>query len=345
MERLRDELEIAKIAFHLKVLYGSFVLNFFVSVFMIIVLYNSQDCNVTLEKGTLADRNTVQDLHVTKGIYSDNTQDNLKWVQRFRRSYYFQNHNCETFLRVCRNSQGELYLLKGEKGEKGNTGYDGTRGNPGQVGPRGAPGNPGPTGPRGPKGEEGLPGLRGLPGERGSQGREGRPGLPGLRGAKGDQGKQGLLGFPGENGSKGPRGEKGDKGDEGPRGLEGPIGRYGPPGPYGPKGNKGDRGPTGSSGYPGDKGDVGEKGERGYPGYPGPIGRQGPKGEKGECQVLTFNVENLKMEKDATNRPVRTPQRDTYEEMSNARGLSAGTKPFVINIYMLYLLLFFCAVC
>ncbi|XP_022309241.2 uncharacterized protein LOC111114985 isoform X2 [Crassostrea virginica] len=336
--------ENSRIALHIKILYGSLTVNFAVSVFMIIILYKGQECDQVSDPMEWSDQERFRNLHVTTTSADD---DNLKWIHRFRRrSDYLQSESCETFIRVCRSTLGESFLIKGTKGERGYNGFSGSQGNPGQEGPKGEPGFPGIPGPMGPKGEEGLPGLRGLPGERGPQGGEGRPGLPGLKGAKGDKGQQGLLGFPGSQGEPGPRGDRGLPGDIGQLGPMGPNGPSGPPGLMGPKGYKGDKGPFGTNGYPGDKGERGEKGERGFPGYPGPIGPQGPKGVKGECQVSTFKLENLKMEKDATNRPARTPQRDTYGMPNRDGGNHNGMKPLISTISaMYYLLIFFYAFC
>ncbi|XP_048736258.2 collagen alpha-1(I) chain-like [Ostrea edulis] len=330
MEKNIHESEIAKIAFHFKILYGSLILNFSVTVFMIITLYSSQDCHHAPGKWT--NRERFQSLHATKTTNSENTGETLKWM-RFRRSFSFQYGNCETFLYDCRNVMGDDFVIKGEKGEQGYIGVSGITGNPGPIGPKGNPGIPGPIGPMGPKGEEGLPGLRGLPGERGHQGGTGRPGLSGLKGAKGERGQRGLLGFPGYIGKRGEKGDKGIPGDRGPMGPEGLFGPPGPSGPIGPKGDKGDKGPFGKDGYAGDNGDVGEKGERGFPGHPGPIGLRGPKGEKGDCLVSTFKMENLKLEKDATNRPVRTPQRNQAGR-SAAERAGNGTRPLVSTIYI-----------
>lgn len=348
MEKSREILEVSRIAFHVKVLYGCLIVHFAVSVFMAVTLFRSQNCDQPPSVVNSTDQKRFHASHRTKNTYSVNTEETLHWVHRFRRSYYLlQDENCETFLRVCRGSLGDSFLIKGNKGDRGYNGFSGAPGNPGQTGPKGDMGIPGLEGPMGPKGEEGLPGLRGLPGERGPQGGEGRPGLPGLTGAKGDKGKQGILGFPGKMGEPGPRGDKGSTGE---RGLSGPMGfdgPSGPPGPTGPKGYKGDKGPIGTNGYPGDKGEVGEKGERGYPGYPGPMGVPGPKGEKGECQVSTFKMENLKMGKDATNRPARTPQRNTYAGIPNQDGgVRNGTKSLINTIsMMLYSFIFFYAFC
>lgn len=84
MEKNVHESEIAKTAFHFKILYGSLILNFSVTVFMIITLYSSQDCHHAPRKWT--NRERFQSLHATKTTNSENTGETLKWM-RFRRSF------------------------------------------------------------------------------------------------------------------------------------------------------------------------------------------------------------------------------------------------------------------
>ncbi|XP_062603019.1 collagen alpha-1(XIII) chain-like [Saccostrea cucullata] len=319
--RSREENSVNRISLHLKILYGILFINCSVTLLMIMMWYTSY-------LGGQCKKDDFQDgpeVRITANSHTNLTEDKSEYTMRKRRSYTANvPSSCAVFIRDCKDTIQDSFLLKGQKGDRGYTGVPGVTGSTGQKGSKGDTGAIGPIGPRGRRGEVGLPGLRGSPGERGFPGEPGIPGEPGLPGPKGDKGKQGLLGFPGDDGPAGLIGEKGAPGERGPPGPYGPVGPTGPPGPIGYKGDKGYRGLIGYTGHKGDKGEVGPKGDQGY-GYPGVTGPRGPKGDKGECQASSFKMENLKMERDATNRPVRTPQRDKFVETSYGRNVKSDT--------------------
>jgi hypothetical protein len=83
MEKDVHETKVAETTFHFKVLYGCLILNFSVTIFMIITLYSSQDYPQAPENWT--DRERFQSLHATKTTELENTGDALNWM-RYRRS-------------------------------------------------------------------------------------------------------------------------------------------------------------------------------------------------------------------------------------------------------------------
>lgn len=321
--RSREEMEIFNISLHLKILYGILLINCSATLVMVMFWYTSHakgqgHCNQDssdLQSG----QNIPSSAIALRHNFTKNEKPKSEFPERYRRAFSSEMpSNCAVFIRDCKQTIQDSFLLKGQKGERGYTGIPGVTGSQGQKGSKGDNGAIGPIGPRGQMGDAGLPGLRGSPGDQGYPGKPGIPGEPGLPGPKGDKGHMGLLGFPGDKGPPGPIGEKGEPGESGPQGPYGPVGPTGPRGPIGYKGDKGDTGLIGYTGYKGDKGDVGPKGDKGYgfPGLPGPIGQ---KGEKGECKASSFKMENLKLERDATNRPVRTPQNEKFVESPHGK--------------------------
>lgn len=344
--RSREEIEIFKISLHLKILYGILLINCSATLVMVMFWYTSHAKGQGHCNQASSDHQSVQNIPsnalAIRHNVTFNQEPKPKLPERYRRAFSSEMpSNCAVFIRDCKQTIQDSFLLKGQKGERGYTGIPGVTGSQGQKGLKGDNGAIGPIGPRGQMGDVGLPGLRGPPGDQGYPGEPGIPGDPGLSGPKGDKGHIGLLGFPGDKGPPGPIGEKGEPGESGPQGPYGPVGPTGPPGPIGYKGDKGDRGLIGYTGYKGEKGDAGPKGDIGY-GYPGLPGSIGQKGEKGECQASSFKMENLKMERDATNRPVRTPQKDKFVESPYGKN---NHPPRRASQMLLIAVLMFYAVC